>query len=64
MSCEICRRGACTRSFHSIEEQEEFDAIKASAAILVRNGWDEDEAIKRVRQDLTDAAEEDGYDGP
>lgn len=25
MSCEICNRGACTRSFHSISEQEEFD---------------------------------------
>ena len=23
--CEICGRGSCTRSFHSIEEQEEFD---------------------------------------
>ena len=25
MSCEICGRGACTRSFHSLKEQEEFD---------------------------------------
>lgn len=25
MSCEICGRGSCTRSFHSIEAQEEFD---------------------------------------
>lgn len=25
MSCEICGRGACTQSFHSFEEQEEFD---------------------------------------
>ena len=25
MGCEICGRGACTRSFHSLEEQEGFD---------------------------------------
>ena len=25
MSCRICGRGNCTESFHSIEEQEEFD---------------------------------------
>ena len=27
MSCEICQRSSCTRSFHSIEEQERFDAV-------------------------------------
>lgn len=25
MACEICGRTSCTRSFHSLEEQEEFD---------------------------------------
>jgi len=25
MSCEICGRNNCTRSFHSFEEQNEFD---------------------------------------
>ena len=25
MSCVICGRNSCTRSFHSLEEQEEFD---------------------------------------
>ena len=25
MPCEICGRSSCTRSFHSIKEQEEFD---------------------------------------
>lgn len=25
MSCEICKRNSCTRSFHSIEEQNIFD---------------------------------------
>ena len=27
MSCPICGRGSCTESFHSIEEQERFDAV-------------------------------------
>ena len=26
MSCELCHRSSCTRCFHSLEEQEEFDA--------------------------------------
>jgi hypothetical protein len=25
MSCEICGRSSCTRCFHSLSEQEEFD---------------------------------------
>lgn len=28
MACEICGRSSCTRSFHSLEEQESFDNIK------------------------------------
>jgi len=27
MACEICGRTSCTRSFHSLEEQERFDTI-------------------------------------
>ena len=27
MACEICGRGACTRSFHSLEEQNNFDNV-------------------------------------
>lgn len=25
MSCEICGKGSCTRTFHSLAEQDEFD---------------------------------------
>ena len=25
MACEICGSSSCTRCFHSLEEQEEFD---------------------------------------
>ena len=28
MACEICGRNACTKSFHSLREQEEFDNVK------------------------------------
>ena len=27
MSCEICGRNNCTRSFHSLEEQQDFDDV-------------------------------------
>ena len=27
MACEICGRNSCTRSFHSLDEQETFDNI-------------------------------------
>ena len=26
MGCEICGRSSCMKSFHSLEEQEEFDS--------------------------------------
>ena len=50
MSCEICKRGACTRSFHSIEEQERFDE---------RQGMSSDidilrEQIQNLKQELAD----------
>lgn len=27
MGCEICGRNSCTKSFHSIEEQQSFDKM-------------------------------------
>jgi len=36
MSCEICGRGACTRSFHSLEAQEEFDRVNQTDKIKDR----------------------------
>ena len=36
MGCEICGRGACTRSFHSLEQQEEFDRINKTDEIKER----------------------------
>lgn len=27
MNCEICGRNSCTASFHSIEEQQNFDEV-------------------------------------
>lgn len=36
MGCEICGRGACIRSFHSLEEQEEFDRVNKTDEIKER----------------------------
>ena len=37
MSCEICKRGACTRSFHSLEERVNFDNVADSIKERMRN---------------------------
>ena len=37
MSCEICGRGACMRSFHSLGEQEDFDNVGDSIKERMRN---------------------------
>lgn len=36
MSCKICRRSSCTRSFHSLSEQDEFDKILAKGSARQR----------------------------
>lgn len=36
MGCEICGRGSCTRVFHSLEEQEEFDRVNKTYEIKER----------------------------
>lgn len=28
MACEICGRGSCTRSFHSLEQQQLYDDLR------------------------------------
>ena len=37
MSCEICGRGNCTRSFHSLEDQNSFDNIADDIKDKMRN---------------------------
>lgn len=36
MGCEICGRGACTRSFHTLQDQEEFDQVNKTDEIKER----------------------------
>lgn len=36
MGCEICGRVVCTRIFHSLEEQEEFDRVNKTDEIKER----------------------------
>lgn len=42
MSCEICGRSSCCKSFHSIDEQNQFDTIA-------------DEVKDRARQIISNA---------
>jgi hypothetical protein len=48
MSCEICGRSSCTRSFHSLESQNEFDNIADAVKDRMRThllravGWIKD----------------------
>ena len=53
MSCEICNRNNCTRSFHSIEEQSDFD--KNADAVKDRMK----DVLKRQIERLTDYASSD-----
>lgn len=47
MACEICGRGSCTRSFHSLEAQERHDAIQKADP---EEMFDRIAALERERQ--------------
>ncbi len=36
MGCEICGRNSCTKVFHSLEEQDEFDRINKTDELKER----------------------------
>ena len=42
MSCEICKRGSCVRSFHSLSEQDDFDKMQE----LLKNPQDSINELK------------------
>lgn len=50
MSCRICGRGACTESFHSIEDQERFEKREEMS--------DDINTLRRQLQDAQDEIEE------
>ena len=57
MACEICGKSSCTRCFHSLEEQEEFDTktgrYEPVLDIPEPNGFQEPEDMpKPVKTDL------------
>lgn len=37
MSCKICGRGACCESFHSFEEQNEFEQVELKVKDNIRS---------------------------
>ena len=50
MSCQICKRGACARWMHSIEEQERFDERETMS--------DDVDELRRTIQGLRDEIRE------
>lgn len=60
MSCEICNRSSCSRSFHSIEEQEDFDRTPDELIELMEARIDKLESMLDI---AWDAVTEAGYEG-
>lgn len=56
MSCEICGRGNCTRSFHSFESQDEVDNIADDIKERMRSSL-----LYSIRR-IKDVIESDGVD--
>lgn len=50
MVCKICGRAACTESFHSFQEQEEFD-MKERGYVPSDQLTDADERIASLEQE-------------
>jgi len=50
MSCQICKRGACARWMHSLEEQERFDERETMS--------DDVDELRRTVQGLRDEIRE------
>jgi len=55
MSCEICGRGSCTRSFHSLSEQEEFDTKTGRYEPIEKTVERQDEELSTLRRQLEEA---------
>ncbi len=54
MTCEICGMNSCTRSFHSLEDQENYDSIADKIKEELANN------IKSKINSLPDKGEPDG----
>lgn len=48
MPCEICGKKSCTKSFHSIETQEEFDSVADKVKDTMRKEF------KKLLDDFSD----------
>lgn len=51
MSCVICGRGACCKSFHSLEEQSYFDKAEEAYGIYL-------EVVEQCRREYQEACAE------
>ncbi len=50
MGCRICGRGACCKSFHSLEEQENYDNMYGGFELKIDELNDE---IKKLEEENT-----------
>jgi hypothetical protein len=48
MACEICGRNSCTRSFHALDEQNNFDVVANNVKERMKD------VLKRQIERLTD----------
>jgi hypothetical protein len=64
MGCEICGRNNCTRTFHSIEEREEFDRINKTDQIKDRLKRIIRDRVYRIKSigNYDNNGDSDGYD--
>lgn len=53
MACEICGRNSCTRSFHALDEQNNFDEVADNVKERMR------EVLKRQIERLKDYGNDD-----
>jgi hypothetical protein len=51
MGCEMCGRGNCTRSFHSLEEQQEFEKVNKTDEIKERLRNNIERQVNRLKGD-------------
>ena len=62
MGCEICGKNACTRSFHSLDEQIEFDEIHHVDVIKENTIGEILYKIRRLKRITIDGSDYVNYD--
>ena len=61
MSCEICGRSSCTRSFHSLEDQEKHDNPEGYLESQISELEIKIEKYEKAIENISDAIESDFF---